>query len=314
MPAWEKLDCTSGTANQGYGKCTLDFGMLNYHIAIPKGEKITAAQLADFENTLREKTNEPNPAKRWIVLGPFVTFTQANSDPQSQTAGNGLVRFTNVGQFGWDLVQWAGGFCAYKNMLKFHGKQDQYDFLNIHGGTVLAGVLTTDDTGAEAMKGIAMMQVFIPNWDMSDGGANGTKYQMNFRVGDASQLRENYTAMKLDFDINGVAAKIIDVTFSITQSGTNYDVLAATGCGGEDLSVLYGTELADPDAWVVTNAVTGAVVIPTSVTLTGNKFRFVFTTPPVAGDYLTFNLAPLDELDGLGVVWYEGIPKTIKVI
>lgn len=318
---WEILDCSTSSANTGFGKCSMDFGQLNYELAIPKGETVSAAQLADFENTVRDKTSDPDPAKRWYLLGPFPIFEQQNTDAQSQTAPNGLIRMTSIGFFGWDLQMWDGGFCANKTLMKFHQSQDRFDFLNIHGSNVVAGVMTKDATGAAAMKGVSMMQVFVPNWSMTDGGSTGTVYKIQFKVGDSKQLRENYTAMKFDFDIAAAATNVIDVTLNaipVANAPTgDFDVMAVTSCGPENMAALYPTELAATGMWKAYNSKTGVAIDITSVTLTGNRFRVLLSSAdtdiPAAGEYVTIGWADMDALSTGGVIGFEAIPTQVKM-
>ena len=322
MPTWEKIDCQSDSANQGYGRCVLDYGQLDYMIAVPKGTVVTAAELADFENTVRTKSQLDSPALRWYLMGQFPNYTAANTAPQTQTASSQRQRYTSVGFFGWTLGQWDGGNCAYKNLLKMHQQQDRFDFLNIHGGQVVAGKVATDVNGNPGMGALRFQQVFVPNWEMADGGSNGTKYEITFLLGDSNQMRALYTGMKFDFDIQSAMAGIIDVQLinsissGSTGSGADFDIQAIAGCGGTDLADLYATELADVDAWIATNAVTGAEIEILDVSLVNGYFRVALDDAnanyPDAGGSIKINLRSLSVLDGLGVVGYESpVPVTV---
>lgn len=322
MPTWETLDCLGKSVNQGYGKCPIDLGALTYELAVPKGTFITEAQLLDFEATLREKTNEDDPNQRWYLLGPFPQFAQNNTTPGPQTASSGLTRTVSIGFFGWTLTQWAGGWCAEKNLIKFHDSQDRFDFLNVHaassGGSIIMGVLTTNNTGEQGMKGISMSQVFTTLWTMGDGNANGTSYSIEFKVGDSSQMRENASFLPVSFDISSTAFRLIDVELKgATASGSpagDFNVTAVTGCGGEDLATYYGTELAAIAAWTAVNASTGGNITITSVTLVNGKFHILLDTTdtdyPTAGGKILLNLVGVSALAALDVIGYESAGAT----
>lgn len=313
MPIWEQKDCITGSANQGFGACPATITQLNYQIAISRGEKIPASAFTDFPAYLRNKATLDDPAKRWYLLGEFVTYEAANTDGQTETAGNGQIRSLSPGFAGYNLTQWDGGSCAYNNLLKFHLSQDRFDFLEVHGN-VIVGARALDDTGADAMKGITMMQVYVPTF-IGATGSEGEKYMIQFKVGNSTQVREGrtYYSFPEGFDITGVMPRIIDVELhGQAKSGTpagDYTVTAVTGCGGINLATTYAVELASPSMWVLTNAVTGVAITITSVSVSGNAFVITADTAdpdyPTAGGTVKLKMAAISVLDAAGVEGYE---------
>jgi hypothetical protein len=318
---WEAGLCTTQGANQGKPTCIVDLQQLSFMVAIPKGTVITQTDLADFSAYLATKSQDPDPNKRFYLLGEFVSFEDANTAPTTETASNQQTRTVNQGATGYNLTQWAGGLCGYKNLLKMHQTQDRFDFLQVHGN-IIVGVLTTDSAGLAAMRGISMVQVFTRTITMPTGAA-GSAYVIEFRVGDSKQLREllTYTQMADGFDIQGVMKGITDVQLSgqMIAGGTagDYLVSAITTCGGVSLSTIYAVELASPTAWKSFNPVTGALLTITTVAAQGDNFKFTYDTAdldyPVAPGSLALELTDLVALKALGVIGYESNTAMIPV-
>jgi hypothetical protein len=282
-------------------------------IAVPKGDKITTADFANFEAFLEGKVHSDNPLDRWYLLGPFPMYTAENVEPSSETATNQQTRFTSLGSTGFSLGMWKGGTCAYKVLLKFHQSQDRFDFF-IVTGNILVGVKTTDGAGGDAMRGISMAQVFTKTIVFAEG-ANGTKYDISFKIGDTRQIREllTYYQMTDGTDIEGIMKGIVDVDLTgaeITGAPAgDFLVRAIASCGGLSLGAIYGTELSAPSAWSLTNAATGATIPITSVTTQGDQFVITgdSTAPPypTSGNSVALKLKPLSVLEPLGVEGFE---------
>jgi len=321
MPAWEQSNCTSGSANQGFSQCPPNLGQIDYNIAIPRGEKIPLSAFTDFPAYLMMKATLDDPARRWYLSLQYVTIEAANTDGQNETAGNGQERVLTVGKVGYNATVWEGGACAYKNITKWHLSQDRFDFIAAHGN-VISGVATKDSTGADAMKGITMAQVYVPNLTLATG-AEGEKYMIQFKIGDSNQMRSarTYFTLPEGFDITGVMPRMIDVELSGSiKSGSpagDYLINAVSGCGGVNLATLYATELSSPSAWIVTNATTGALITITSVAIEGSQFKLLLDTAdpdyPTAGNKVSIQLADPTVLSGLGVIGYESNAVQITI-
>jgi hypothetical protein len=312
MPTWEAGTCLITGANQGVGPCNVDLEQLSYVIAIPKGTVISETDLLNFSSYLSSKAKDDDPNDRFYLLGQFVSFEAADTAPSTETATNQQVRVVNMGATGYNLTKWQDGICGYKALLKMHNGQDRWDFLNVHNN-VVTGVLTTDSMGAQAMRGISMVQVFTRTIGLPTGAA-GAHYIIEFKVGDSKQMRELFTYVQMPdgFDISTVMKPVVDVeltgAFAPGTPTGDYLVRAVTSCGGIDMMGLYATELSSPGAWTFTNTATGSVIAITSVGTQGNSFHVTLDIAdpnyPVSGS-VSGRFKSVSALEALGVIGYE---------
>lgn len=322
MASWEAVACENQSANQRVGTCIDDYGQITNVIAVRKGTVIDASILEDdalLEQFLADAAVEDNAANRYYMTGLFDGFAQTNTDAQTQTATNGRIRTTGQGFFGFDLTQWDNGRCAYQNLLKLHQSQDRFDFFLVHSGNKIGGVKRTDSVGKTGLGGVHMMQVFVPNWTMADGGSNGTGYMIQFRVGDSNQLRELYAGREVDFDLASTMAGLIDLDLEIDeQANTVFEITVTTKCGGVNIAEIYPTEIIQQSAWLVTNAATGAAITKTSITLDADNNVIMDLQGgdpdyPAVGEQIKFAMTAPSVLSGLGIMGYEAVAKKVTI-
>lgn len=316
--SWERLNCNSESNNVGTPNCVNDFAEITGVIAVPKGTVIPADILEDdalLKAYLTDAALADDPNERFYFLAPFDDFTQANVEAQTQTSSNGRIRYTGKGFFAWDLTMWEKGSCAYKILLKFHQSQDKFDFINFHGSgssAVLGLVKRPDANGDTGGGGVKMMQVFTPNWEMANGGSIGTKYMINFKVGDSEQMRTEYTGRVLSFDLADLMQGLIDVILTAKNTtGSTFLIEPTVQCSGESMVDTYRIELVLPQLWNITNSQTGQIIAVTSYNIVGEKVQIVLNAAnpnyPAVGESVKFDWTVPSNLEGLGVSGYEAI-------
>lgn len=319
-------NCALPGGNLGVPECAINPALIVGAIAVPKGTTFNAADIADFQTTLQTLVTNATKIERGQIMGGFLEIDDQSEDIQEKTYGYGQKVVTRDEQYVWSFQYLDGGFCYHRQMLGFKGKEGQYDFLFVDSAGVIWGTQATDaTTGAPAVKGIALTQIYVYNWKAATG-SDPARYMVRFTIANAKQINEQAAFISdLGFDVFTDINLVQDINFDFVTSDevdADGDIALAltTGCGGTNLVSAYPTEVVNASRYTVVNTATGAAISFTVASAgTGDGAYLAFnlddTDPdyPTAGGYITIAAVAPSAWAALDLPYFEAIPKTIIV-
>lgn len=307
------LNCTTDTPYTGVAKCNIPFGMLQGMIFVPKGTKYTLAQLATLSTTLATAAQQVGPTTRVYPVGPFIGFTDTSTDTVLETTDYGYSAVVRDGTFVWKGRTGFGGDCLYKGLRKFHNKQDLYDVIYIFKKGMLLTYQPNVTTGALEVKGVAVSLINVPIFKLAVG-TTAEQYMIETQIFDATQIADDSIFVQTDTSALNVVQGIsgVDIqnaaVFNTSPAGA-VDVLPVVSCDGSSLVTTYGSTWASASLWVATNALTGAVITITGVSIVLGKYRIQLDTTdtdyPASGAKVVITGASVATLYAAGIIGYE---------
>lgn len=317
MAELNKLVCSDQSGNNtGIPSCGLDIKQIAGIILTPPGAKILAADMADLQTAISAKTLAA-PSSRWYPIMNILAMSSDNSEaPVKQTFGYGTSKIIRDGNYDWTF-QYDATLCTHKQIRNFNTQK--WGFFAIDDNGVVLGYKDGDDLAA-----IPLLQFFAAPWKAADG-SNETQYTINlvFKPKYANELA-GFISTQDEFDIFTAVAGLLNVVIkevTALAAGGVVVVKALMSCGGANLYGTYKTALSIVGAWVIKNALTGAVIALTTVAANDAGEQFTLTIDatdpayPVTPDKLTISLATPTALAALAtpMVGYESNALTETV-
>ncbi len=302
------VSCDATMGNTGFD-CFNDFGMPAWFGFVERGYKLTTVSIAAAKAALEAKILANNKRQRLYPLGNIVQITPNDEDIITQQFNTGATSVVRDGNYKTD-VQWVqGGFCLLYALLQGNGKNSPFFIATDNGyliGTQAAG---------EFMSPIKPNLAWAKKFSWSDG-TNVAAYKMMLDY-EPTQINKNVAF--LDFSDDGGLGYFNDLmglqSVTISQGAARalgvIKVEAKTSCDSVNMYDLYADELADADAWVAKNRLTGNVIAITSVVKNATIFGWTITLntadanyTATAGDILISMAGPTD-LAALDVSGFE---------
>lgn len=312
------LDCANGAKNTGFGSCVLDPKNIIGVIEVPKGDYLSAANLASQSTlyaALLAKVTLDSPLLRWYPVWNLEAVTVNAGEPVVQTLGYGgkyVVR-DDYYDLMFQFVQ--GGLCLLKNLRSHNGAGKNFFFIDREG--LIIGTKVGDKLYP------VPMQIFYAHPFKMNDGANISAYNIQF-VFQQRYINELVGFAHLPFssgyDVTNVAG-LQDVSveaFSTLVAGV-VKVQFFVGCDHTNLYDAFSAVLATKANLLVKNKITGGLItITTDVVDAANKaFTLTLDTAdadyPAVGQDLTIQLQPPSVLSAAGMPGYESNTLTLTV-
>lgn len=318
------LDCTTRRGNTGLGKCQYKLKPRRFAIFTPKGEIITAANLANWAAYLISKLIHNDPLQRWYCIGPLKGFDPNGEALKAYSYQDGS-KVTTADATESMLYQLANSLCVAKNLQDFDNSESSFDVFYIDTDDMAQLYQTTTTGNAVAVKGFIPDEISTPAPDQPNYGTPGIpKIQIthnnpkdnirnmaiiDMKSSPMQQLSERYavqTVTATEVTPGGAAAGVFHIAFM-------------GGCGSDNLAKEFPTQLPVGARFTAKNAATLGVITITGVALNAAGTAVVFTLNAADADYPTVGLGILiDQVSvsdwATGGMAYFELPDPITVL
>lgn len=313
-------NCLVMGINSGTGSCVPTIGKLAYDILVPKGTRITKANIDDFLAYLTTLLTNGTKASRGTLLGKWQTVTESSADAVRESFDFGVEKTIADGAYIWERRITQGGLCAHLALRGLNGAEDQYEFLSVYKSHekgikyYIGGVITKNaTTGADELKGASYDDI----WSNKRGLATGSTtemYMLRTVSGNVEQWNEDFGFVPVTFEVDDLP-RIQDLKLIVTKvTAHTYDIEAYTACGKKKLSDIDTAGVAEAAGfWRVFSAgLTAGVDISTVTLQTNGAYRIVVDDTDadyVAATKLDFDTAPLSVTSAspYSLKYFEGI-------
>lgn len=308
------IECATNVKNTGTGSCVLRIGFIRGAILVPKGWKLTAANLAS-QATLRAALEAALIADKSLRIFPvpgFKTITDNTEDPVFQTMGDGSQIYVRDGNYNWVMQYYDGGMCLSNALRSFNNAA--YEALFYDDQRILFGTTIVEEDGSISLGGIPMDNLQGLPWRANDG-TNVAQYRIAFSFQPA-YVNESIRYVQLNFQpsqLMGLQNLLLKPNSSLAGV-INFSALA--GCAAENIYDLYSDEIADAALYVATGP-TGLAIAITSVTAVpaSKSFNLVLDDtdpnyPATAADLITITPTSASAWDTAGIKGFEAFPFT----
>lgn len=248
--AYNTPQCVSRYNNLGKPSCDTVLKSLRWAMIVPKGHKFSAAEVADFVTALQNLTTNPLASRGYPLL-PLMDFKDdSTEDTQNETA-YGFKVDGKKGKYLFTFMLSGAGAYYWKKFRAFNGATD-FDIIFADEDNVAL----TKQTGDDANPAMGMPLSLFKVKPRKVAGSEGERLEVQIELFNQDDLNENLYLIYPDTDIISNVSGLIDVVLTQGQAPTtgHLFIKANEEITGTELGELYGSELADPDAWVVTKA------------------------------------------------------------
>lgn len=256
---------TSSNKNSGVPECFLDIKKPIMVILAKPSHRITAANRADLA-TFKAFLQSEALAGNIYPIPNLVMNSDNSEDVTKSTDAYGNMEITKDGAYNWNLFVKKGGACYNAILRSFN--YGGFNLYLVDSDINFIGTLQgTDMRAASAI-------FYTPKFKIANG-SDPTRYMIDItltrpeEINDAGKLAyvagEDDLGVSIDYPTEIVGN--LDVTLRVINNANDALTIGANlMCGRTDLYDLYADELADVDAWKITDASTGAAVTITGVT------------------------------------------------
>lgn len=320
------MNCGATLGNTARQKCDVKIGRAVSLISIESGYTIDqATNIADsIWETLDELTRNNDPSIRVYPIHGIQSVADNTQDRVQQTAGGtGNTTTLRDEKAAYTYTFWPN-VCEWAQVQKFNGSETNRDYYIVTDSNQLVAIERNGGIG-----GVRFSDVFVSGLRMAtdDARSQGT---IAVTVDNPAEWRNNLIVITptngLLTDLTGIAdAQPIDLNAQPLPVAGTFKIGVVSGCGGgagsTDLVHLYEAALEATGSWVVSNAKTGVVITPTSITATidtvnPNNSFLTFVTPTtggyVSGDGVKFQLKGVTVLTAASMIGYEGKSVIVK--
>lgn len=314
-----QLQCQLIRANTGQNRCSVSPSVWKYYLLIPTGTYPTAAQLATFNTYMQSMLINDDPLLRWHLIGSLVGIEDNSEDQTLYNYQDGSSVVTRDEIYRWALEH-RNGKCYQDNLIDFNGSEGQYQVIMIDKSNVMWGAAATDASSLPTIAGATMSRHYAGPFTVATY-SDPSRFMVTIEISDVTQLNKYGRQAQLGFNVNtmkGVQSVVLDDLGSANWTTGVLNVSAATACGGLNFVTEFGALIADTDAWVVTNSVTGGTIAITTATALANGSGFALDLDqadanyPTSGQGVDINLVSVSALATLGVKYYEATSITIE--
>lgn len=310
------VQCSTTHENLQAGDCPYIMPKPDGMFLAPVGNKnLTATQLADIAQSIKNNLKHADKNKRWYNVPCFLAEDISTAE-QLQEDEEGIQYVSDDVKYAFRLRLNKGGKCLHKQLRSFN---NLFEHFVLFPYSIVAGMTHLHSAIDEELDADGNTQYC--GWDLSMMFAPGikvatrtTKALMDWLVGfsDTMQVNDTYGVHKFAANakkFKGVQeVQLVDVTPSGAASGV-YHVKPLAGCGTVNLAEVYGSTLADVDAWITKNNAAAELDI-TSIALGATGDHYVITQDTGDSDYnatdaANINLEPIADLIALGIAAIE---------
>lgn len=282
-------DVSRSVKNTGL-ECNAAMGVSAMFIAAPTTFRFSAADIADIETAVLDGIAADAGARLYPIFGnaaPIGGITNNNEADVNETLPNGQVIPIRPGYINRNFFTIAGGLCYAEALRSFLGSGYGVFEIDINGQ-----FLAKQYTSSSGVISYGPMSATLT--PVSPTFADYTQvYKNNFQISyNPTEFLGAATILKGAINLLDMTGLLdVDITKTATASTTIIKAGAITHCAHTNLYDLYDTELADVDAWVITNVATGATVTPSAVTVDATNKGWNLTGTYVSGQSYYVSLA-----------------------
>lgn len=303
--ALNKLQCSTNFANTGVGNCYLVPEHIVGQIIVPESFELDAS--GDILKQLKDAAEHDNPAQRIFPIHNYVEMEDNSQDPTESTFGYGGMSINKDGFYDLQFRFMKGGICLSNSLRRYNKQSVRTIFIDANG--MLFGYRVGDK-----LKGIPLEMFYVPKFGFPDGDSEAAGFYVRnvFQPKYMNELVAFIDTQALGFDPAEIQG-LRDIVFTNAGSTSSKLILkVTTGCGGENLAEVFGTELEDADIWKVKNASNGAEVAVTSVSIEGDNVEVTSAALPSSGTVIV-SLDSVSVLTAKGIIGFEGTPSRISI-
>ncbi len=267
-------------------------------IALHPSVKFTDDDLEDPLPWIEELIHQRRAFPLFGSKAPIRTITNNAESDVTITLDDGLIVFLRYGVYNRIFETTSGGFCYAKALSSFN--KSGYNILEIDQTGQMLARKNSDGT----YSGFITDFMYSPSPVWAD--FTNTPYKNRFQISFGPQEVVNNGVIFQGAGELLSLTGLIDVRLEEADAPTTskLSVRAITDCAEADLTELFPTELAAVARWIVTNKATGAIIVPTSVTIAGGKVNLLGAY--VAGQiYIVKGDTPEDWYDN-DIFGYDG--------
>ncbi len=306
-----EVPCIRAIKNTGKSECPFNPKLWKGGYLTQYGDVITAANRADaatLKTFIDGKLQNSNPALRWHHIATFEGMEDRSEGTQMQTLPNGRQIAVDRSRPLYEYQVLEGGKHYHQSLLSLNGMEGVFQFMPYDIANVLMGTENPDDT--TEMMGYDLSVLFAHDFKPATR-TTVAEYKGLIGLADASQMNENYFAIKAGFDLSKVKGvqdvTIVDVTQG-TASGI-HQVKIMAGGGTINIVEKLGAALANEANFIFRKKSTGNAVTKTA-TLSADGKYIELAASLADVDYLNnttmeIGLASVSTLAGNGVKYYE---------
>jgi hypothetical protein len=310
------LNCANVFENTGAGKCSFIPREVIGMLFVPSTLVIDKTDAEDLQAFLEAATRNPVKAARVRPLQNIVGVTDNSEEPVRETLGYGSTQTLRDGNYAWTFRFVRGGLCLLKSLQAMNGQP--VDVIFIDGALNLFGTKKTvgSKTG---LGGVPIEDFWANKWGASDGA--GASVNMSVYLSFKSvYINENLVFLQTKnlenvdlLSLQGLQDIDLDIS-DASPDGIEYSLVDKCTGNDTDFSSVFVDELEQVTSLSIVNLSSGTPYEPDSITYNASTKRFAasFESNIPAGNYLV-NLAPVDVLEGLGIIGYEGRPVKVTI-
>lgn len=275
-------------------RCIKNFGNWKYYLLVPKGELITAANLANWQTYLQGKLTEDDADERWYLVGKFHTVRTAYQEADVVTLGDKSTRETQKSAPGWETEFDNGGLCYAQAVMSMDDAQDLFDLIIVNQNGMFIGTEYYDTSAVPAaskLRGFNLSELTVPN-PVIGVPEDIDRNMMRIMLEDSDEIFRN--VMTVDTSgtfLSGLQTyAMTDIMLSQLSTMTTLGVVtvgAASGCGSVNIATsAAATFFANAARWEARNTTTGGAIPITLVTVSSTGAGLVFDFDSTDPDYV----------------------------
>ena len=256
------------TGNTGLFPCAISPSIYKRFFMIPKGSVIPATELADNATLLAyiaAQMKLDNSGSRWHMSGILSNLNDLTEAVKTENRdGQIYITQTPPYNFEWTMTIQFAQFAKWK---QYQFSQSFYDVLYVDDAGNLIGRQAVDDTGAATIGGIPLTQFYVGDQKQATTDTLVT-YKFRHNIEQNVHLNAEMAMIQAGIVPSDYQNLLIDteIVAGVTSNTSTHIYVSAyfDGIGArKSVGAMYGTTLADPDAFAITD--NGSPVTPSAV-------------------------------------------------
>lgn len=303
---YNQLNCETSAKNVGFGKCVVDWKIMEGFIMFDTAKSFTAAELDDIIQTIQDLANSDTKSLRAYPINDVFNWTDNSEDVVIQTSDIGKKIVVRDGDYDWTSQHTKGANCLLE-ALQSHNGDVHMLYFDKEGkllGTKRNGLFSTIPVMLHGLS-----------WKTATG-STVAQYLVRHIFNSEYVNGGNAAFVKCNLvDLKGITAlqdlKIVVNSFNDVTGVANIKIL--TECGSANVGQIYNSEFV-AGLFTAENAETGDAITVTSKTYFANNGSFDIQLDASDGHYPTdgkilLGLVAPSVLSAAGITGYELFEK-----
>lgn len=258
------LNCATSRRGTGVAGCLAMLNNIKNFILVEKGWKAEIANTDLDQETIDGFTQ----SGAWIVLPEHQSIESASEETVYETTDSGYMIYVRDGlvQF---LAQYAKGVCFHKALHSI--SLGNYDLLLVDLDNEGEGRLWGEETPDGFFKGFDLNLANAENFSLPTGSTSSkTPFRVQLSAKGTKAMNTRINFVKAD-DVDLASLDGVREVTILPVSATGGELVVQLVVACDQTTPITGLTAGD---FRVTNATTGAVVTPLSLTVEGNTYTF----------------------------------------